>query len=116
MPEPLVAKGSKVLSWKDIKGPTLMPDSIGVAGGTEDAQNNAGADTQLVAGADTLPDSETCVLRFQNNKMNGAQVETMMRQMAKMAADAATKKVSTEIERGVANNKNQATADFREQF
>ena len=73
-----------------------MPDSIGVAGGTEDAQNNAGADTQLVAGADTLPDSETGVLRLpKRQKMDGAQMETFMKHVADMAAEAATKKVST---------------------
>ena len=73
-----------------------MPDSIGVAGGTEDAQNNAGSETQPVAGVDTLPDSVSEVLRLpKRQKMDGAHMEVFMKQMAGMAAEAATKKVST---------------------
>ena len=42
-----------------------MRDSTGVAGGIEDGQNNAGAYTQP-AGANTLPDSVSEVLRLLN--------------------------------------------------
>ena len=117
MPEPLVTKGIKVLSWKDIKGPTLMPDSTCVAGGTEDAQNKRwDRETQPVAGADTLPDSVTDVLRLpERQKMDSTQLEVMMQQMADMAAEAATKNSFTDFESDFASHKSEVKAHISKQ-
>ena len=82
-----------------------MPQgSNGVAGGIEDAQ----------AGADTLPDSELGIGRFtKKQKMDAGELQVLMKQLAKEAAEATAKQVGTAYVTGFANHKIEVKADIR---